>query len=251
VRADPDELVGKVAIVTGGGSGIGEAAARHLASAGADVVLAGRRLERLDAVADDIRVNGRRCLGVPTDVRLEEDIHRFVDTTIAEFGHVDIVVNNAGGDEHFPMQLETTPLDRWDSTVAHNLRGPFMLTQAAGRHMLAEGRGVFVNISSGAGLTGVVGGVAYSCAKAGLQMLTKVVAKEWGPRGIQANCIAVGAIVTEGATYAWSRLGTAGEGILERAGHSEDIAVWVLYLATDTASFMNGETIAHTGGLVL
>src|SRR5262245_31812301 len=160
---DPDELAGQVAIVTGGGTGIGEAAARLLAASGADVVVGARKVERLEGVAEDIRSTGRRCIAVPTDVRLEEDIQRLVDTTLDELGRVDIVVNNAGGSYLFPM--EETPIDRWDNSFALNVRGPFMLTQAAGRHMLAQGSGVFVNISSGAGLTGVVGGVAYSSAK--------------------------------------------------------------------------------------
>jgi NAD(P)-dependent dehydrogenase (short-subunit alcohol dehydrogenase family) len=246
VRPDPEELAGQVAIVTGGGTGIGEAAARLLAAAGADVVVAARKVERLEAVAEDIRNSGRRSIAIPTDVRVEEDIQRLVDTTVGEFGRVDIVVNNAGGSYLFPM--EETPIDRWDNSFALNVRGPFILTQAAGRHMLAQGRGVFVNISSGAGLTGVAGGVAYSCAKAALQMLTRVVALEWGPQGIRANCIAVGAIASEGALRSWTRAGLIEKGILERAGQPEDIANGILYLASSASRFMNGQTIALTGG---
>jgi NAD(P)-dependent dehydrogenase (short-subunit alcohol dehydrogenase family) len=245
---DPDELAGQVAIVTGGGTGIGEAAARLLAASGADVVVAARKVERLEGVAEDIKSTGRRCIAVPTDVRLEEDIQRLVDTTVDEFGRLDIVINNAGGSYLFPM--EDTPIDRWDNSFALNVRGPFMLTQAAGRHMLAQGRGVFVNISSGAGLTGVVGGVAYSSAKAALQMLTRVVAMEWGDRGIRANCIAVGAIASEGALRSWTRAGLIEKGILERAGQPEDIANGILYLATSASRFVNGQTIAFTGSPV-
>jgi citronellol/citronellal dehydrogenase len=246
VRPDPDELTGKVTIVTGGGTGIGEAAARLLAAAGADVVVAARKVERLTAVADDIRSTGRRCIAVPTDVRIEDDIHRLVDQSISEFGRIDIVVNNAGGSYLFPM--EDTPIDRWDNSFALNVRGPFLLTQAAGRHMLAQGSGVFVNISSSAGQHGVVGGVAYSSAKAALQMLTRVVAMEWGSRGIRANCIAVGAVASEGALRSWTRAGLIERGILDRAGQPEDIANGILYLATDTSRFMNGQTIAISGG---
>jgi NAD(P)-dependent dehydrogenase (short-subunit alcohol dehydrogenase family) len=245
VLPDPNELTGKVAIVTGGGTGIGEAAARVLAAAGADLVVAARKVERLAAVAESIRGSGQRCIAIPTDVRLEDDIQGLVEGTIAEFGRVDIVVNNAGGSYLFPM--EETPIDRWDNSFALNVRGPFMLTQAAGRHMLAQGSGVFVNISSGAGLTGVSGGVAYSAAKAALQMLTRVVALEWGPKGIRANCIAVGAVASEGALRSWTRAGLIEQGILERAGQPEDIANGILYLATDMSRFMNGETIALTG----
>jgi len=246
MRPDPEELAGKVAIVTGGGTGIGEAAARLLAASGADVVVGARKVERLEGVAESVRATGRRCLAVPTDVRLEEDVERLVDRTLAEFGRVDVVVNNAGGSYLFP--IEDTPVDRWDKSFDLNVRGPFMLTQAAGRHMLAQGSGVFVNISSGAGLTGVVGGVAYSASKAALQMLTRVVALEWGPKGIRANCIAVGAIASEGAVRSWTRAGLIERGILERAGQPEDIANGILFLATDASRFMNGETIAMTGG---
>jgi citronellol/citronellal dehydrogenase len=210
VQPDPAELAGKVAIVTGGGTGIGAAAARLLAAAGADVVVAARKVERLEAVAAEISATDRRCIAVPTDVRLEEDIEHLVDRTVAELGRVDIVVNNAGGSYLFPM--EGTPIDRWDNTFALNVRGPFLLTQAAGRLMLAQGSGVFVNISSGAGLNGVSGGVAYSASKAALQMLTRVVALEWGPKGIRANCIAVGAVASEGAVRSWTRAGVDREG---------------------------------------
>ena len=245
---DPEELAGKVAIVTGGGTGIGAAAARLLASAGADVVVAARKVERLEAVAAEIRATGRRCIAVPTDVRLEGEIERLVDRTLGGLGRIDIVVNNAGGSYLFPM--EDTPLDRWDNSFNLNVRGPFMLTQAAGRHMLAQGSGTFVNISSAAGINGVVGGVAYSASKAALQMLTRVVAMEWGPRGIRANCIAVGAVASEGAVRSWTRAGLIERGILDRAGRPEDIANGIVFLATDMSRFMNGQTIVLTGGPV-
>jgi NAD(P)-dependent dehydrogenase (short-subunit alcohol dehydrogenase family) len=245
VRPDPEELAGKVAIVTGGGTGIGEATARLLAASGAAVAVGARKVERLQGVAADIVADGGRCIAVPTDVRLEADIQQLVDATIDEFGQVDIVVNNAGGSYLFPM--EDTPVDRWDNSFALNVRGPFMLTQVAGRHMLAQGSGVFVNISSGAGVNGVVGGVAYSSSKAALQMLTRVVAMEWGSRGIRANCIAVGAIASEGAVRSWTRAGLIEKGILERAGQPEDIANGILFLASDASRFMNGQTVSFTG----
>ncbi len=193
-----------------------------------------RKVERLEAVAEGILGAGGRCIAVPTDVRREDDIDELVDRTVSELGRVDIVVNNAGGSYLFPM--EDTPVDRWDNSFALNVRGPFMLTQAAGRHMLSQGSGVFVNISSAAGLTGVVGGVAYSASKAALQMLTRVVAMEWGGRGIRANCIAVGAIASEGALRSWTRAGLIEKGILDRAGQPEDIANGIFYLATDSVA---------------
>jgi NAD(P)-dependent dehydrogenase (short-subunit alcohol dehydrogenase family) len=240
----PDALVGRVAIVTGGGTGIGADAGRLLAGAGADVVLAARKVERLEAVRDELVAMGRRALAVPTDMRDEDEVESLVVRTVETFGRVDVVVNNAGGSYLFP--LEDTPLDRWDNSFALNVRGPFVLTQAAGRHMLAQGHGVFVNISSAAGLHGVSGGVAYSSAKAALQMLTRVVAMEWGSRGIRANCIAVGAVASEGALRSWERAGILDD-LLASAGEPMDIARAILYLATDASRFMNGQTIALMG----
>jgi NAD(P)-dependent dehydrogenase (short-subunit alcohol dehydrogenase family) len=242
--ASSEELSGSIAIITGGGTGIGAAAARLLAGAGADLVLAARKVDRLEAVAEEVVALGRRCLVVPTDVRNSDEIAQLVDRTMESFARIDIVVNNAGGSYLFP--LETTPLDKWDNSVALNLRAPFILTQLAGAHMLAAGHGVFVNISSAAGRVGVVGGAAYSSAKAGLQMLTRVVAKEWGPRGIRANAIAVGAVASEGALRSWKRAGIY-DSIIDGAGQPEDIANGILYLATDRSKFMNGETISLTG----
>ena len=242
-----EELAGQVAIITGGGTGIGAAAARLMAASGADLVLAARKVERLVAVAEEITAMGRRCLVVPTDMRNEDEIQHLVDRTIDEFGRIEIVVNNAGGSYLFP--IESTPLDKWDNSFALNVRAPFILTQLAGEHMLAASKGVFVNISSAAGLVGVVGGAAYSSAKAGLQMFTRVVAKEWGPRGIRANAIAVGAVASEGALRSWKRAGIY-DRLIDNAGQPEDIANAILYLATDRSKFMNGETIALTGGPV-
>jgi NAD(P)-dependent dehydrogenase (short-subunit alcohol dehydrogenase family) len=242
--AGPDALAGKVAVVTGGGTGIGAEAARLLAGAGADVVLAARKVERLEAVAGELRATGRRALVVPTDMRDEDEIERLVTRTVDELGRIDVVVNNAGGSYLFP--LEDTPLDKWDNSFSLNVRGPFVLTQAAGRHMLAQGSGVFVNISSAAGLHGVSGGVAYSAAKAALQMLTRVVCMEWGDRGIRANCIAVGAVASEGALRSWERAGILDD-LVGSAGQPVDIAMGILYLATDASRFMNGQTIALMG----
>lgn len=241
---EPGELRGKVAIVTGGGTGIGADAARLLAGAGADVVVAARKVDRLEAVAEEVRGIGRRCLVVPTDVREEAQCLALVERTVAELGRVDVVVNNSGGSYLFP--IEDTPLEKWDNSFDLNVRGPFIITQAAGRHMLAQGGGVFVNISSATGVSGVRGGVAYASAKAGLQMMTRVVAMEWGDRGIRANAIAVGAVASEGALRSWGRAGILDD-LLPRAGQPMDIANTILFLATDASRFMNGQTLLVAG----
>lgn len=242
---DPFDLTGCVAIITGGGTGIGAAAARLLASRGALPVLAGRKAERLDLVAAELADGGnRRCLTVPTDVRLEEEVSHLVSRAIEEYGRIDIVVNNAGGTYLFP--LEDVPSERWDNSFALNVRGPYLLTRFAGRQMLAQGSGVFVNISSAAASRGVPGGSAYASAKAALETFTAQTALEWGARGIRANAVAVGAVASEGALRSWERAGIL-EQLRPLAGSPEDIAATVLFLASPASRFINGQTILAAG----
>ena len=242
--SDPLDLTGQVAIVTGGGSGIGAATAGLLAQHGATTVIAGRRTEMLDGVAADLTRRGHRCIAVATDVRVDDQVAALVDTTIDQFGRIDIVVNNAGGSYLFP--LADIPPDRWDNSYALNVRAPYLLTRLAGRHMLDRGSGVFVNISSSSAHYGVVGGSAYASAKAALEVFTRQTALEWGSRGIRANAIAVGPVASVGALRSWERAG-----ILDRlrdiAGTPDDIAWTVLFLASPASRFINGGTIMASG----
>jgi 3-oxoacyl-[acyl-carrier protein] reductase len=248
----PFDLSGQVAIVTGGGTGIGEATAKLLASFGVDVVISSRKVENLERVAGEIRAEfGRRVLVVPGDVRDETSCNELVDRTIAEFGRVDILVNNSGGSYMFPFL--DTDVARFDNNMALNLRGPYVLTQAAGRHMVRQGGGSIVNISSAAGQQGVRGGAVYSAAKAGLQMLTRVVAAELGPKGIRCNAIAVGAVASEGALRSWGKFGASAESMgkmnpLRRVGMPDDIAWGVFYFVSPMSSWVSGQTLAIDGG---
>jgi 3-oxoacyl-[acyl-carrier protein] reductase len=248
----PFGLEGRAAIVTGGGTGIGEATTRLLASAGADVLISSRKVENLERVASEVASStGRRVVPVQGDVRDEKSCQEIVERTVEEFGRVDILVNNAGGSYMFPFL--DTGIDRFDNNMNLNLRGPYVLTQEAGRHMVAQGGGSIVNISSGAGVTGVQGGAVYSTAKAGLQMLTRVVAAELGPKGVRCNAIAVGAVASEGAVRSWSRFGMSPEDMgrrtaLRRVGQPEDIAWGVLYFASEMSSWVSGETLLIAGG---
>ena len=248
----PFGLEGKVAIVTGGGTGIGAAAAHILATFGCDVVIASRKFENLEKVAAEVRADtGRRVLPVATDVRDADSAVEMVQRAADEFGHLDILINNAGGAYMFPF-LET-PVDRFDNNMSLNLRGPYVLIQAVAPHMIRQGGGTIVNISSGAGQTGVVGGAVYSSSKAGLQMLTRVVAAELGPQKIRCNCIAVGGVASEGALRSWARFGADGESMgrrvpLRRVGEPEDIARGILYFASDMSSWVSGETLGINGG---
>lgn len=242
-------LAGLVAIVTGAGTGIGRATAMLMAQAGADVILAGRRQEALDDTAARIKAAGGTCLSVSTDVRQEDAIQALVDATLERAGKIDIVVNNAGGANILPLQdMETW---RLDNMIALNLRGPFMLTRAAGRHMMASGGGAFVNFSSVAGVQGMHNASTYGAAKSGVHMFTRIVAAEWGRYNIRANCIAPAFIASDGAIGNGGFEEMAANIPLRRVGTPDDVARLALFLASDAASFISGQTISIDGGPML
>ena len=246
------DLTGRVAIVTGGGTGIGAATASLLARHGADVVIASRTVEELERKAAAIAAeSGRRCLPVPTDVKDEEQVVRMVQRTVDELGRVDILVNNAGGTRMGPLQGITTRA--WDSSFDLNVRSAYFCTREAGRHLLAQGSGAIVNVSSGAGVHGVKGGAHYSSSKAALQMFTTVTAAEWGRFGIRANCVAVGLVASERAVDAWQVAGIdpvsmAANNPSRRPGRPDEVANAILFFVSDAASYISGQTLSVDGG---
>jgi citronellol/citronellal dehydrogenase len=246
------DLRGRVAIVTGGATGIGAAAARSLAHSGASVVVASRTRDRLERFAEQLAAETRtRCLAVPTDVRVEQDCIALVERTIEELGTVDVLVNNAGGGRLAKLESTTTAL--WDNSFALNVRGAFLLTRETGQHMIRARRGSIVNISSVTGIRGVVGGSAFAAAQAGLQMLTAVTAAEWGRFGIRANCIAVGQVATENAERAWREAKLPVDELsrtsaLKRVGRAEEVSEVVRFLATEASSFITGQVLCVDGG---
>ena len=246
------DLSGKVAIVTGGGTGIGAATAHVLAAHGADVVIAARTVEDLERTSASVEgATGRRCLPIRTDVKDEEQVIDLVQRTVEELGRLDILVNNAGGTRMGP--LSALPTKAWDASFDLNVRSAYLCTREAGTHFVAQGSGVIVNISSDAGVDGVKGGAHYASAKAALQMFTRVTAAEWGPHGIRANCIAVGGIASERAVAAWEVAGIdqallASGPPLRRIGVPTDIANVILFFESEASSFVTGQTLSVDGG---
>jgi len=246
------DLTGKVAVVTGGGTGIGRDTALLLAERGADVVVAGRRMEPLEEAAAEIRKLGRRALPVPTDVRKPEQCKAMIEAAIKEFGRLDILINNAGG-AHGHVGIARMDLAKWDRDVQLNLSAATYCSHAAYPYLKAS-KGCVVNISSQAGVGGTQGVAAYSAAKAGLQMLTRVMAAEWGPVGIRVNCVAPGMTATEAAVSGWEKRGYDAAAVakesfsLKRYGEMREVSQGIVFFASPAASYITGETMAIVGG---
>ena len=249
------DLTGKVAIITGGGTGIGAATALLLAQLGADVVIASRSQDTLEQRAAEIKSEtGQNCLAIPTDVRDEQQVAKLIQNTIDELGRVDILINNAGGTRLRPLKDLST--DHWQRSFALNVDAAFYCTREVGAHFRQQGSGAIVNVSSMAGVNGTLRGAHYASSKAALQMFTRVAAAEWGPCGVRVNCVAPGMVLSDIATEHLRQSNIdIDEGTrqfpLRRAGTPEDVARVIAFLASDAAAYVTGETIAVNGGPVL
>jgi NAD(P)-dependent dehydrogenase (short-subunit alcohol dehydrogenase family) len=245
-------FAGRVAVVTGGRRGIGRAIALALAQAGADVALGDRTVDdgQLEAAAAEIKKLGGRALALQVDITKKAEVDNFVQAVVAEFGAIDILVNNAAMNIRAPL-LELGE-DGWGKVIDTDLKGCFLCAQAVGKIMVEQGRGNIVNIASTAAMHPTPGMGAYCIAKAGVVMLTGVLAVELGGYNIRVNAVAPSMVKTKFSQPLWSNPETLKEieaGIpLGRLAEPGDIVGSVLFLASDAAGYITGHTVVVDGG---
>ena len=245
------DLTGKVAIVTGGGRGLGRAIALGLARAGADVTVCGRKLEACEDAAREIRALGRRALPLSCHMGRPDEVDAVVERTIAELGRVDIVINNAATNPAARPLIAGTP-DLFDKVYAVNVRGPLQLASKAAAWMADHGGGAVVNVISVGGLRpGATIGL-YCSSKAALQSLTRVMAQEWAPLGVRVNALAPGPVSTdmvravEGTEFHRLMVDATS---MKRIADPDEIVGAVLWLVSDASSYTTGSTIVCDGGM--
>jgi 3-oxoacyl-[acyl-carrier protein] reductase len=252
-QARSDSLVGRVALVTGSSSGIGEAIALELAAAGAAVAVNSRSAERAEPVARAIESNGGRAIAVAADVCDSAQVAALVQAAVDELGGLDILVNNAGAGFIAPSE-ELAEAD-WRRLIELDLTAPFLCAQAAARHMLAADGGVIVNIASALGHIAIPGRAAYTAAKHGLIGLTKVLGTEWADRGVRCVAVSPGYVATE-LVKENMRRGSFDERDIERRtplgrlATPQEVARVVAFVASDAASYMTASHVLVDGGFV-
>ncbi len=245
------DLSGRVAIVTGGSRGLGEEMAEGLAEAGASLMLCARREQWLTPTLEGFRSRGFTVEGLVCDVTMPEQVQAVVDRTIAAFGQIDILINNAG--ISWAAEPDTMPLDKWQKVINTNLTGTFLFSQAAGREMLKRQSGCIINIASIAGMTGSVSTshwAAYAASKAGIIGLTRELAATWGRSHIRVNAIAPGffhsRLADAAIVHAEPQLKATSP--IPRVGEEGELKGVAVFLAADASSFITGQTIIVDGG---
>ena len=245
-------LRGKVALITGSTRGIGKEFAMGFAKEGADVIINGRNLEKARGVAQEIESLGVRSMAITADVSLSQDVTKMVEETIQSFGRIDILVNNAGVNP-FILEAEKIKEEGWDQVIDVNLKGVFLCCQAVGKKMIQQGGGKIINISSAAGILGEQGFLPYSVSKAGVMVLTRILAYEWSRYHIMVNAIAPGLIAGGMNTPILNKevlvSGLTQRVPIKRLGRPEEIVNLVLFLASDDSSYINGTTVVADGGM--
>lgn len=248
---NPFDLTGKIAFVTGASRGLGKHFALALARAGADVAITSRTVASLDDTVLAISKLGRRALPIALDVRDHASIQAAVAVAHAALGRIDILINNAGCNIRKPA-LDVA-WDDWNTILDTNLRGPFFVAQAVARHMISAGRGRIINIGSVTCVAGYAGLGPYGASRGGIKQLTMSLAADWGPLGVNVNCLAPGwfktaqnAVMYDNAE--WLRY--LSEKIpLRRPGAMEDLTGALLFLSSDASAYVTGQTLLVDGGI--
>ncbi|TAK17374.1 MAG: SDR family oxidoreductase [Rhizorhabdus sp.] len=242
---------GQVAIVTGGGRGLGHAISHGFAAEGARVALVGRNPNTLAATADAIEAAGGEARSFPCDVADEDGVARLCREIEDGYGHIDVLVNNAGINPWY-RRPEDTPLEEWRQIIDINLTGVFLMCKHAGRAMLARGRGAIVNISSIAGRAALAKTTAYCAAKGGVELLTKSLALDWATRGVRVNAVSPGYFetdLTEGLqNHEALRTRIAARTPMGRFGTPQEVVGACLFLASSEASYVTGQSLGVDGG---
>jgi NAD(P)-dependent dehydrogenase (short-subunit alcohol dehydrogenase family) len=245
-------LKGKVALVTGGGTGIGKAIALEFVKEGAKIAITGRRLNKLQEAVDAMRKSGGEAIAITGDISKPADVDQIVKTTVDTFKRLDILVNSAG--VLFSAELAHHTEKIWDDTIDINLKGSFLCIQRAVPEMLKQGKGKIINIASIAGQIGFPNSAAYCASKGGIMGMTKALACELAPQKINVNVIAPGDIETplnahllRDPVYLKSRIDQTPYG---RVGQVSDIAPAAVYLASDESDFACGVILTVDGGLI-
>ena len=245
-------LKGKVAIVTGGGRGLGEQIAIGFAEAGANVVVCSRRVEACEEVSGKLKEIGVESMALKCDITNPEDVKSVVEQTVERFGRIDILVNNSGASWGAPA--EEMPLEAWQKVLNVNVTGTFLMSQGVGKVMLEQGAGKIINIASVAGLKGsnpkVMDAIGYNASKGAVITFTKDLAAKWGPRGIYVNAIAPGFFPTK---MSKGLLEKGGQAILEgtplrKFGSDTDLKGVAVFLAGAASDYITGDVVVVDGG---
>lgn len=247
-------LDGKVALITGGTSGIGSATAIRFAREGAKVAVTGRNVDHGNQVIAEIIEAGGEAIFIRTDVRIAEDCRRAVEQTLERFGRIDVLFNNAG--VFHPKTIPACTEEEWDETIDSSLKGAFLMSKYALPSMIERGSGSIIHTSSGWGILGGNEAAAYCAAKGGLVVMAKAMAIDHGKDGIRVNCVCPGDVLTpmlyddakkRGMSWEEYEAGAV-QRPLGRIGTVDEIADAVLFLASDESSFVTGESLVVDGG---
>jgi len=247
------DLSGKVAMISGGGDGIGRAMASGLAEAGSDIVVFSRRLEKCEEVANEIETGGARALALQCDITRENDVDRVVTQTIKKFSKIDILVNNSG--RTWGATPEEMPYEAWQKVIDLNINGTFRCTQRVGKEMIKHKRGKIINISSYAGSRGTdplyLDAISYNTSKGALNTFTMDLAVKWAKYNINVNAIAPGWFPTKMTEWTFSHRGEAilARTPMKRFGQLDELKGVVVFLSSKASDYLTGQIIGVDGGL--